>query len=159
MSDEQTTQSDIPVNLPSVDNQDRKQLEKKERLSRLAPFMWKAGQSGNPAGRPVGKTAKERAKELIKTMSEVEFQQFLHGMPKTEIWKMAEGNPETKTDITTLGRAINTITPQDIALAEQLSKLENPNASDTGTSEPSAGSVAGLVGSEVSDKERGGSPA
>jgi hypothetical protein len=65
----------------------------------LLPFMWKKGQSGNPLGRPKGKTMKEYARELLECQTEEERQDFLHGLPKEIIWKMAEGNPESKTDI------------------------------------------------------------
>lgn len=64
------------------------------------------GQSGNPAGRPKGKTMKEYAKELLECQSEEERQEFLHGLPKEVIWKMAEGNPSTHTDITSKGEKI-----------------------------------------------------
>lgn len=60
----------------------------------ILPYMWKKGQSGNPAGRPKGKTMKEYAKELLECQTEEERQEFLHGLPKEVIWKMAEGNPK-----------------------------------------------------------------
>lgn len=72
----------------------------------ILPFMWKKGQSGNPAGRPKGKTMKEYARELLECQTEEERQDFLHGLPKEIIWKMAEGNPESKTDITSKGEKI-----------------------------------------------------
>ncbi len=76
-----------------------KQVESKEvKVSRIQPFQWKKGQSGNAAGRPKGKTMKEYARELLERQTEEERQEFLHGLPKEIIWKMAEGNP--KQDIT-----------------------------------------------------------
>ena len=63
----------------------------------LSPYQWKKGQSGNAAGRPKGKTMKEYAKELLETQTEEERQEFLHGLPKEIIWKMAEGNPKQDT--------------------------------------------------------------
>lgn len=74
------------------------------------------GQSGNPAGRPKGKTMKEYARELLECQTEEERQEFLHGLSKDIIWKMAEGNPENRTDITSAGEKI-TMSPahQEIA--------------------------------------------
>lgn len=81
--------------------EDDKTIDKqpKNKVDNIAPFMWKKGQSGNPAGRPKGKTMKEYAKELLECQSEEERQEFLHGLSKDIIWKMAEGNPETKSEV------------------------------------------------------------
>src|SRR6185436_14650916 len=82
---------------------------KAKRIAPILPFMWKKGQSGNPAGRPKGKTMKEYAKELLACQTEEERQEFLNGLPKEVIWKMAEGNPENKSDLTTGGEKIDTV--------------------------------------------------
>lgn len=74
--------------------------------SHLLPFQWKKGQSGNPLGRPKGKTMKEYARQMLECQSEEERQEFLHGLPKEIIWKMAEGNPESSTDITSKGEQL-----------------------------------------------------
>lgn len=85
------------------------------------PWLWKKGQSGNPKGRPKGKTAKERAKEYLATMTDDEFENFLAGMNKKDVWEMAEGRPaqdmnlEAKSPIFIIAKEIaekNDITPQ-----------------------------------------------
>lgn len=59
----------------------------------LAPYMFKPGQSGNPKGRTPGKSMKDYARELLNKMTDEERQEYLKGIPKEIIWKMAEGNP------------------------------------------------------------------
>lgn len=71
----------------------------------LKPWLWKKGQSGNLAGRPKGVTLKEYAKDFLARMTDEERDAFMDGLNKETIWKMAEGNPETKTDLTSGGQA------------------------------------------------------
>lgn len=77
---------------------------KSKSLANLLPYQWKKGQSGNIAGRPKGKTMKEYARELLMCQSEEERQEFLQGIPKKDIWTMAEGLPQQ--DITSGGEAL-----------------------------------------------------
>lgn len=63
------------------------------------PWLWKKGFCPNPSGRPKGKSMKQYAQEYIMKMTDEERDEWLEGMEKKEIWKMAEGNPETKTEI------------------------------------------------------------
>lgn len=61
------------------------------------PWLFKKGNPGGP-GRPKGKSLKEYSREYLSSLTEEERQSFLDGIPKVEIWKMAEGNPHQTTD-------------------------------------------------------------
>jgi hypothetical protein len=84
-----------------MDNQAEKHLPKQ-----LIPYKWKKGVSGNPKGRPKGKTLKEFAREYLMTLPDEEKIEYLASLPTEIVWKMAEGNPETKNDITSGGKPI-----------------------------------------------------
>lgn len=88
---------------------------KEARTAVIQPYMWKKGQSGNPSGRPKGKTMKEYAKELLECQTEEERQEFLHGLPKEVIWKMAEGNPNNDNKLEVSGEIRTTqLTPEQV---------------------------------------------
>lgn len=75
----------------------------------LKPYIWKKGVSGNPNGRPKGKTLKEFAREYLESLPDDEKVDYLASLPTDIVWKMAEGNPETKSDITSGGDKLETV--------------------------------------------------
>jgi hypothetical protein len=80
--------------------------ESDKQLENSKPWLWKKGQSGNLSGRPKGKSMKEYARDYLASMTDDERQDFMEGIPKVDIWKLAEGNPETRTDITSDGKPL-----------------------------------------------------
>lgn len=78
----------------------------KQTPKHLEKYLWKKGQSGNLNGRPKGKTLKEFAREYLMSLPDDEKIEYLASLPTEIVWKMAEGNPENKTDITSAGQPI-----------------------------------------------------
>ena len=86
------------------------------------PWLYKKGQSGNPGGRPVGsKSMKTYIKEKLASMTPEEREDFLEGVDKKVIWAMAEGNPESKSEVVIEER----IDTKDPALLEALKVLKD----------------------------------
>jgi len=101
---------------------DEQQTIREKRIAQLRPYQFKKGQTGNALGRYLGgKSGKERTKAMIASMTDDEFEEFMEGMNKLDIWQMGEGRPDTKTDITTKGEKIE-FTP---AVAKVVDEFES----------------------------------
>lgn len=75
----------------------------------LKPHQWKKGQSGNPAGKKPGtKSVKAWVREYFEQLDDEEKMEFLNKIDPKVAWEMAEGKPDTKTDITSKGEKLPT---------------------------------------------------
>ncbi len=83
-----------------------------KRYDYLKQYQFQKGNAGGP-GRPKGKSLKEFAREFLMAMNDEDKATYLASLPEDLVWKMAEGNPETKTDVTSGGEKI-VFMPQEL---------------------------------------------
>lgn len=77
---------------------------KKQRYDYIRWYQFVKWVSGNPGGRPKGsKSLKTFAREYLERLPDEEKIEFLKALPEEIVWKMAEGMPQSNTDITTNG--------------------------------------------------------
>lgn len=81
----------------------------KKRYDWLKPHQFKEGNPGGP-GRPKGPSLKTWIKNHFEEMSDEERIEFLNQVDPIKAWEMAEGKAESKTDVTTGGKAISGFT-------------------------------------------------
>lgn len=81
----------------------------------------------NPAGRPKGQSLKEYWRQRFKEMTDEEKIAFTEKVGNAEIWKMAEGQPSTQTDITSKGDKI-IFAPSELLEKNQIKTDEVPSS-------------------------------
>lgn len=78
------------------------QEQHKKRYDWLKGYQFVKGVSANPGGRPKGsKSLKTFAREYLATLPEEEKIEFLKCLPEELVFRMAEGNPDTKSEVKT----------------------------------------------------------
>lgn len=121
-----------------MENEPEKQ-HKKQQYDWLKGYQFKKGQSGNPGGlKPGTKSMKRWAREYLESLPEEERLAFIGTLETDLVWRMAEGNPETKVDATITPKT--NFTEEELLIAEKAIANRLKTTSDR-TIEPSIGEV------------------
>jgi len=88
---------------------------------------FKVGEIHNPKGRPKGKTMKEFAREFLMMKSDEAKKKWLKGLDSGLVWRMAEGNPENKTNVTIKGKPISDSLLSDVSKDDSITKNKKPD--------------------------------
>jgi len=79
----------------------------KKQYDWLKGYQFVKGQSGNPGGKKKGtKSLKTFAREYLESLPDEEKIKFMEALPEELVWKMAEGAPQTNSDVTSGGKPI-----------------------------------------------------
>lgn len=108
----------------------------KKRYDWLKEYQFQAGNNANPTGRPRGKSLKTFVKDMLENMDDDHKAIYLKQLDPEFVWRMAEGNPVTNSDITSKGERI-IIMPSE--LIEKNNKIIDVNATNTGSIDDSKG--------------------
>lgn len=134
---------------------DTAEQDKSSKYEWLRPWQFKPGQSGNPNGKAKGTISlKEYAKRYLQELDEEGKKEFMEGLDKDVIWKMAEGNPKQDTEIKghlTISEVLDQLDGQTTSGQELETEppVQNPEQEGGVDTVPTQPSTAGLPPEEV----------
>lgn len=132
--------------MPHIENDTIQETTSQEEVSNKSidkPWLFKKGNPGGP-GRTPGKSLKEYSREYLASLTDKERQEYLEGLPKIEIWKMAEGNPHQSQDNNIIGPVI----------VQWQSTSKSPTSRDIGQKDSTIPLIVGLSLSSTEEPEK-----